>query len=54
MISPPARDTSLLTPVLVERHRQRHPATLSRYWKQAREVARSVTPEQRSALAIPS
>jgi hypothetical protein len=43
--------TSLLAPVLAERHRQRHLATLSRFWPQAREVARSLTPEQRSAYA---
>ena len=44
--------TSLLAPVLVERHRQRHLATLSRYWAQASEVARSLTSEQRSAYAL--
>ena len=43
--------TSLLAPVLAERHRQQHLATLSQFWERASEVARSLTPEQRSAYA---
>jgi len=43
--------TSLLAPALAQRHREQHLATLSQFWGQAREVARSITPEQRSAYA---
>lgn len=43
--------TSLLAPTLAERHRQQHLATLSQFWDQVSEVARSLTPEQRSAWA---